>query len=946
MPPTPPVHGPGDPIASDVGHGAPGLRDNLRPFDELVLESQCQKDAWITLRGGKMLSGWSSDTTAGVFVIAWNEVWLGVLRDVLAVRTPAESLVRVETLALCRATEGTYFFDADQLDSGARWDDGTTWDSGATWDRGPLLYVHLTGGGDPDDTFVQASVGFFIGTDSVVHPTFGPEKLTDPGLEAWASASNLTSWTEGTFGTGGAAAVAQDAGFDGSGAYSAKIAGALSAGGGVGISQAGMAAVSGKWYRAAGWYKTDPANPSAIQARVRVGWAANYLQSDGRTTTSGLIGFALANTYGDRRRFFFDFVAPGDSAALEVAAFAWATGGATAIGVWFDNLTVRRIHRWELYESRLALDSLPTIDQRRGDAYFGPVARGAGTLSIINGASDGGAYFEAPFAGLDWPGQEVEVCVGGRFVGGEEIAREDWWRFAVGRIGAPPKVSDLVVEVPLEDIQAVHGVMLPPNKYGAETYPSILDSDSGRCRPMIFGTVAGMKPACVDTAGDYGYGIHSCIDAADAPNGYSDAGHVYSYLDEKAAENADASRRDTWLMTWLQTGLSWHSGLCPKVFEVTVDQNVFQFNVGGPALTCSIAAGVYQMGGGTTGLLGALSAAINAVVGDGSTALSMDNGTKKITISRPAGTFQILVKSGDLNHRGIYGLLGFKATADYTGALSYTGEDPVYTDVKELVLRVSTVTGYQDTTDGYYTGAYPGPIKKAPDIVKALLVRWCGVSKDRIDEASFAAGRAGSPDLAVLIGNDAEGVQEFSAILERIENSVGYELVLEGGIFYWRARDPSGSPTVPADVIDLTERDYLERPVGYYDPADTFDIVRVGYNQDPASGKWKTTQQTSAAVRLRFNRNEQHTFFTYLPLLADAQARLASFAAEASSKRRRFPVVVKGALLRAGLGRKVRLYRAKGLDASGALNGVLCRIVAKRDNPVTWLSEAELIEVV
>jgi len=77
----------------------------------------------------------------------------------------------------------------------------------------------------------------------------------------------------------------------------------------------------------------------------------------------------------------------------------------------------------------------------------------------------------------------------------------------------------------------------------------------------------------------------------------------------------------------------------------------------------------------------------------------------------------------------------------------------------------------------------------------------------------------------------------------------------------------------------------------------------------------------------------------------DIRDRLATFSAEAATKRAHYRFRVKGKLLLTPVGHKVRLTRAKGLHTSGALSGLLVRILRKRDDVGAWASDVEAIEV-
>jgi hypothetical protein len=902
-----------DPIASEIGHGAPGLRDNLRVFDELVRESASQKHIAGSLRGGKFIPSsvtWTS-AGAGAYYYALATTYGGQTRDVVGCKTGEGELTRAESLALCQATDNSYWWDEDSA----------------------RVYVRLGAGTNPTGTGVLALLSFCVGSDPVVHPSLGPEKLVNGDLETWASASDCSSWTE-------SGTIARGTGFDGVGTYSAQITGAMAGLSVVGISQGSHAGVAGAMYRYSGWYETAADNPAGIQARLNVGYAANYLSSDGRTIDSAY-AILLTPTYGERRRFCFDFVCPGGTSALEVgcAAYNSTAGALTATGVLFDGLSLRRIWRWELYEPRISASSLPEVDERFTDAFFSPPARGTGTLTLVNG--DG--YWEAILGDLDWQGREFVVRIGGRYPGGgNEILFEDMYPRLVGLIAAQPRVNDMAASLPYEDITARIATLLPLEAYGRETFADLAAGDNGRRRPLVFGAVYGTKPARLGMSSGRPY--YELADPTLAPHAslpLPSPIEVWLYTDEGAAERADPAKRVA--ASWTPHSPARLTVNNPYAIEIVAGENdMLDFAIGaGGEVTAVLTAGVYtelslcnhvatQMWGAS----GQACGASYAVSGAG-------DSFNVATIGPTPPNLTLKIATGTNRQRSAYATLGFAGTADLAGSTNYNGA-VTYTDAdRQSIVRVD-MWGYRDDDDGTYTGSPSGYLELAPDIVRCLLVRWCGVPASMIDVASFVAGRTDCPEvLAAYIGAPGEGVLDGRVVLERLCNGADADLVFEREKFYWRPRATS----VPSNVTVLTERHYLSFEAGY-EVDDMHDVVRVAYLQDPVqSDRWTMTQSTDAAVRLRWNRQEQRTFYSYLTLQADAAARLATLAAEASSKRRRFTLAVKGVLLPLPLGTRLQITRAKGLGSTGSLTTVLCRLIGKRDNMADWTTTAELIEV-
>jgi hypothetical protein len=908
-----------DPIASEIGHGAPGLRDNLRVFDELVRESASQKHIAVSLQGGKLIPApWTS--SAGAYYAALATTYGGQTRDVVGCKTATVTLVRAETLTLCRATNNTYWWD----ETNAR------------------VYVRLGAGTDPTGTDVLALLSFCVGSDPVVHPSLGPEKLVDGGLDVWTTDTNLTNWEEDTSGGG---SVTRATGFDAAGSYSVLLSGTLNAGTTIGIGQAAAVGVGGATYRFSGWYRT-PLALAGITARLRIGTTPAYLASDGRSLTADVTGLALAPTYGERRRFCFDFVCPADAATIAVYLFALnSTAGAiTLYGIGLDGLSLRRVWRYELYEPRISASSLPEVDERHTDAFFGMVARGTGTLVLVNG--DG--HFESILGDLDWMGREFTVRIGGRYVGGgNEILWDDMYPRLVGLIAAQPRLTDMAASLSFEDITAKLAALLPPNAYGLETFPSLASSDNGRRRPLVFGTVLGTKPARLGMSSGRPY--YEMGDPTLAPHQslpFQSLDALWLYADESAAERADTAKRVAASYTVNSPGPGQVRLALASAYAIEIvagENDMLDFAVGaGGEVTAVLTAGVYTPSGLATHVASQMMAASGGAHG-ASYAVSGAGDSFNLASTGPVPpNLTLKIATGTNRQRSAYATLGFAGTADLAGSTNYNGA-VTYTDVdRQSIVRVD-MKGYRDDASGTYTGSAVNAIEIAPDIVRCLLERWFGVEASQIDAASFVAGRASCPELlAAYIGAPGEGVLDGRVVLERICNGADADLVFEREKFYWRPRATS----VPANVTVLQERDYLAFEAGY-EAEDTHDIVRVAYLQDPAqSDRWTMVQATDSAVRLRWNRQEQRTFYTYLTTEADASARLATLAAEASSKRRRFTLTAKGVLLPLPLGTRLQITRAKGLGSTGSLTTVLCRLLGKRDNMATWPTAAELIEVV
>lgn len=143
-----------------VGEGELGYSSGLTPFVFLTTPSG-SRQILVSLRPSVRVEDWTVSED-DMYAADCNQVW-GYRRDVVAVRTTIENLVRSESVAYCHATEGTYYYDPESTDAV------------------PSLFVHLTGGLDPEDTVVIAQLGFYYSNEAFDHPTLGADLLEGNG---------------------------------------------------------------------------------------------------------------------------------------------------------------------------------------------------------------------------------------------------------------------------------------------------------------------------------------------------------------------------------------------------------------------------------------------------------------------------------------------------------------------------------------------------------------------------------------------------------------------------------------------------------------------------------------------------------------------------------------------------------------------------------------------
>jgi len=927
-----------DAIASDVGHGALGVRYGLRPFRDLLGETVGQRHLWVELRPKKLLTSWTSEG-GGLYSKAVSETSDGIVLDVVGVQTLTETLARVESQAL--AVAGRFYY------------------SGAT------LYVHLTADANPSGTSVVALLGVHVGSHGVVQPVLGPDRLANGSLDAWTGAVP-DGWTDDASVSAGTVTIDKTASDPLQGSYAARLTFAAATGN-KGIRQQFTTLLAGAAYRLSGAYRIT-STASGLRVVLKVSDASTaYLLSDGRTIGTG-DAFADDAGSGEWRRFAFDFACPSWG-TLRILLRGETVSGTQTGTVDFDDVKLQPVSRYAYHEPLLSLDSLPTIESARADAFWGEMSSALGSLSLLNG----GGRLEPLIAAYDWLGADAIVRVGGRYqLGGNETLLEDCPVIASGKLGAPT-VTDGGVTFDLEDDRKLLIRTLPTRTYnnngGVDAYTQ---PDRGRVRPLLWGTKTGIRPVQYDIhytgGGPIPLGSYEVVDCTDWPVGLAWIDYVYWYEDESAASARSLARRvrvgSTGTSSIAETLTTGRFNVLHDMRPIVLTQetNKVQFSIGAGALvaTLTMTDPAYPLYGLATydpkGLCEEVAYGMNTAAGTSDISCTFIDSTQKVRIAKTAGTLSLLCKTGAQAQTGIWDILGFDAATDKTGSRSYDADAVFTSGAMDQVLRVDA-RGYRDDVVGTYTGTSYADIEKAPDIARFILRVILGVPASSIDLPSFVAARVvADRPCSLYIGS----TRTVGDVFSELETSGDMDLVLNGGIWYCLTRDTS----VPAGTPDLVDADYLSFD-SYYSPDDLFGTVTLSYNESPDGGdpinasRWyigyaphsrtEMGEATDATVALRHGRPNRRTFATCLRDAADATtnpARLQEIATQASTKRRRFRFSTKGKALRAPVGGKLRITRTRGLDTTGALSQVLVRVLSKRDDWARWVSDVEAIEVV
>ena len=914
-------------IASDVGHGALGVRYGLRPMRDLLGETSGQRHVWAELRPKKVMASgsWTSGGGGTYYYQAVGATFDGVMLPVVGVKTLTETLTHLE---YGRAlTVGTWAAAGD------------------------YVYVRLTGDADPAATTVIVELGIHVGSHGVYQPLLFSDRLTNGELEAW-SGTVPDSWTVSTSG----ATLDKTTSDPLAGTYAARGTFTGGAAAYAGAYQ-DVATVESAAYRASGAYRISGAN---LRAAVQVyNGSSEWVAPDGRTRTGTQTAiFSDEVSRGEWRRFAFDFIVPsGWTGGTRLFAYGQAVTGTPSGSVDFDDLRLQHIggievvaspYRYSYHEPIIAEGALPTITATLSDAFYGAASVGLGRLGLLNGSG----RLEPLIAAYDWHNAAAVVRVGGRFpLDGNEILIDDCPVVVSGRL-ANPVVTDGLVSFDFQDDRQILTQTLPRRFLDFDA--DLAEADQGRPRALPFGPVRNSRPPRVDLAAN-GCGIYELADPLYGSTRTPGNNDVYCYLSEEAADKQDATRRvdlksQDFSFTTATNRLEILNDVAPKL--VTVDNLWLDFNVGGVALLALVPTGLYlpglRSGGAYTGsayLCNKIATAMNTVAGTADITCTLSASTHKYTIAKGAGTLQLLCSTGLNRDSSIWGLIGFATSADLTGALTYTGGTAVFEAADQHVIRIAHVgftAGYADDGSGTYTGSASAAIQKAPDVAYWLLRVAMGLTAAQVNAASFVAARAGASTLAAYIGalGEETGAIEIGEILERIGAGSHADIVSEAGVWYWRARSAG---TVPSPVVDVLESDILDF-AGLYDVEDNYQIIRVAYSQDASTGKLKTKENsTTSKAALRYGRPEQRTWQTYLSADADATDRATAIATVAGKKPRRFELTVRGKALLLPVGSKCQITRSRGLGTTPP-SAVLVRILGKTDDWMNWTSRLLVIE--
>jgi hypothetical protein len=917
------------------GHGAPGLLDNLRTVIDLADDSAASRRPYLDFSPGAGMTagGWHQvDSTSRTYVQRAHYVLDGVVRDIVGVDTDLGALTRVDTLADCQATAGTYYCNIEAAVSATSYfDDGfSLWDSGGQfWDFFPPLdlYVHLQGDADPNGITVVALLGFFFGTRGEVHPSLGPDKLTNGGFES------LTGWAESLSGAGFSSAQDTVLFYGPGSTASLKL---VSTGAAVGNATRlqDVATVAGVIYRLAGYYLTDSAFGATLSARLLLGNVAGTLMlyPDGRDSDgSGLVD--LTPTGGEWRRFLFDFLAPA-GATTRIQLRLKSTGSGSAGQFNLDGVTLRRVYRYSFYEPRLAADALQDVTVGADSIFFDDKPVGIASLSLLNGD----AVLEPIFGQLLTSSKPARITVGGALEDGQEIYRDEFTAEAYA-LSRDLWAEDARISIDLDDpMTMLLDLELPLRRYGLGDFPNLFPDRAGQSRPLLFGShsgaltlgtvqgpgLDGLPPIRIDLAAT-GYGIYEIADTTGTPGL---AGDVHVYLYWTAQLRDDVAPPATELAAGTDYSFDMATG------RLTILRNVKDFSVDAAGIRLGYATGDFNIGAGTLtpGAASASSAEAQAALLTSSWTAAAgvaitwtySTVTHKFTVSKAAGTLNLLTKTGNALSQAWWERMGFDSTADKTGALSYASDRAIFTSPENDHFFHILARGFADDAAGTYTGTPNACMVESGDIFYFLMRVYAGATVDAASIVSARSNYYASQGCRLYLSSP----MKVRDALTQLAIAGLADIVVDGSGTWFFKPYVSAAGT---DAVSFTDRDYLTFRLGRR-VEDVYKNVELSFGIKPLKSELQNKIFTEdLGVKTKFGRAEtlrmataRRVEDTGLADLGRALARLSSAGArlvEFSSR---------GKLVGVQPGRKVLISRTRALDASGQLQNVTFRVLSLR----------------
>lgn len=805
-------------------------------------------------------------------------------------------------------------------------------DGAILWDQFPKLYAHLTDDSDPSTNTLVAVHYFPFATQGTHHPHIGDTELvTDGDFENWDDVNTLTDWAFLPSQTG-KTTITRESSSVKEGTYSLSFVADGSESADWNYVGQLVNLQAGADYRISGWYRWEPDddNDNATYQmwpyfKIRNSVSTDSIASDGRSNISNT-AHRVDNSQPTPNkwfRFFMDFKAftelVATSARLEIhMGMDLGTKGKLI----FDDIRIRRIWSWDFHSPRLSSASIPNIDTGSRDIFFGGKEIGNGSIELIN--SEG--YLERLIGECEWMNSECIVDIGGKWIEGDEVPREDMFRGFTGLI-QDLDCDDNMARFEVQDQRAFFHITLPPRYYDDNDFPNMDTKNfQGKPRPIFFGGKENITPARIDYGTSSDYGKYEIADCDRAPNGIKVITKIYAYIDETAAGLKRSDQRIE-----LTSGTDFTEDLANGQFTIISDvgpyviddaNSYLDFDEGGAELNAVIPAGLYT----ADDLAAEIETQLESQGAAGYTVTYSDS-THKFTIESDGATLNLLCKTGTNKNISIWKTIGFKKSTDRS-TTNETGDNATFDSADtDHVLRVNA-SGFKDDASGTYTGSSNGLIETGADILRVILLNYMVKPPSIIDSASFALARSRGAESLTLYTNETISTRDLFESLE-YSNIANIIINGEGKVFY---KIYVGD--VPDNITLLEDKDFQEFNSGK-SSGEVFTTIRVLFDKDPTTGKHRARERTDNSVRVRLGRPDTKEFPTMLKLSDSAINCAVRYSVLSSAAARKISGTVLGSkLMNLEVGDKVKVVRRRAIAIGGVIVNRIFRILSLSKNPL------------
>jgi hypothetical protein len=567
------------------------------------------------------------------------------------------------------------------------------------------------------------------------------------------------------------------------------------------------------------------------------------------------------------------------------------------------------------------------VETSSSDIFFGGKSIGSGSVSIIN--SDG--LMEELIAELEWMNQECLIDIGGTFIDPagttQEVDTDDQFRQMTGLIQTID-VDDNKATFSLQDKRIFFHQLLPKRIYDDEVFTNMDLTLQGKTRPMWFGVKNNITPARINENAN-SYGVYELADTLLAPNGIKQISKVFAYADAEAAQIEDSARR-----LQLTTSTDYTEDLANGQFTIIRDVGPYiidatnqflDFDEGGAEITSTLTAGLYT----AADLAAEIQTQLRA---DGAADwnCSYSESTHLFTISKDAGTGNLLAKTGSNREAGPWKLIGIKTNLDYSvGAGSKASDAVTFSDAdKEHLLRVNGI-GYKDDASGTFTGTASNSIEIGSDILRTILVNWLDKPASIVDETSFLFARDRAPESLSMYLNATTNTRD---LFDKMEFSNIANIIIDGsGKVFIKVY----VGTVPAGIKLLSDADFQSFSSGKA-TNEVFSTIKVKFDQDPTTGLFRDREATDASVSIRLGRPEIKEIPTFLKIGDNALSVSARMLELASTAPRKLEGVVLGSkMMKLEVGDKFQITRRRALAKGGQIRDEVFRIISISKSALT-----------